>query len=77
MIYVNILNILDNIGKQLHVWEFQMISSKIEELMDQEKMHLNSSANIIDEARQKQLLQQDEEEDFLDEGKYSLKLWEH
>lgn len=47
----------------------QMLGSRLEELMNQDA---NQQTNIVsmmtDESKQRQLVQEDEEEDFLDEG---------
>lgn len=47
-----------------------MIGNKLEEMLNEDKQ-LESSINalVLDENKQKELLTQDEEEDFLDEGK--------
>ena len=48
-----------------------MLGSRISDMLDQElsQQQAGSVAFVTDEGRQKQLLQEDEEEDFLDEGK--------
>ena len=45
-----------------------MLGSRIEELLASE-MEANFAAVMPDEAKQRQLLLEDEEEDFMDEGK--------
>ena len=45
---------------------FQMLGTRLEELLEQESQ--NVSSLVTDEARQRQLVLEDEEEDFMDEG---------
>ncbi len=52
-----------------------MLGSRLEEIFAEEHFRGCQAATIItDEAIQRQLLQEDEEEDFLDEGKIFLAL---
>lgn len=44
-----------------------MLGSRIEEMLDAES-HNNIVSMVTDEAKQRQLLLEDEDEDFLDEG---------
>ena len=46
-----------------------MLGSRISDMLDQELSQLQQQGPATDESRQKQLLQEDEEEDFLDEGR--------
>ena len=49
-----------------------MLGSRISDMLDQElsqQQAVGGVALVTDESRQKQLLQEDEEEDFLDEGR--------
>ncbi len=49
-----------------------MLGSRIEELLADEVEANGSFAVITDEAKQRQLLLEDEEEDFMDEGKIAF-----
>ena len=49
-----------------------MLGSRIEELLESEMEANGGFAVITDEAKQRQLLLDDEEEDFMDEGKIKL-----
>merc|ERR1719376_1202809 len=59
-------------GKLFHQWA-EMLGTRISEMLDVEMEEQGGSAAamhafVTDETRQKQLLQEDEEEDFLDEA---------
>ena len=62
-------------SKENEVLFLQMLGSRISDMLDQElsQQQAGSVAFVTDESRQKQLLQEDEEEDFLDEGK--IRIW--
>lgn len=46
-----------------------MLGCRLEEMVNEDKAHQNQILNLVtDESKQKELLMQDEEEDFLDEG---------
>jgi hypothetical protein len=48
---------------------FQAIGNRLEEMLTEDKKHLETVAGLVTDAEgQRELLQQDEEEDFLDEG---------
>lgn len=48
---------------------FQAIGNRLEEMLTEDKKYIDNVANIVtDPDGQRDLLQQDEEEDFLDEG---------
>lgn len=50
-----------------------MLGARLEEMINEDKQLENSIAAIMtDETKQKELLVQDEEEDFLDEGAYAF-----
>ncbi|XP_055382818.1 protein unc-80 homolog isoform X2 [Condylostylus longicornis] len=60
-------------GKMFHQWA-ELLGSRLEELLFEEKLHfenINNSINDLD--KQKDLLQQDEEEDYLDESSVNSK----
>lgn len=59
-------------GKMFHQWA-EVIGQRLEEMLNDDK-HLEPQilAMVTDEQKQKELLVQDEEEDFLDEGKMQL-----
>ena len=49
--------------------DFQMLGSRLEEISAEEQFRgCQANSLITDESIQRQLLQEDEEEDFLDEG---------
>lgn len=51
----------------------EVIGMRLEELVANEKQeHSAIDASLNDHDKQNELIQQDEEEDFLDEGKYEL-----
>lgn len=47
---------------------FQMLGARMEELMEAEQQSQSAVSMVTDEFKQRQLLMEDEEEDFLDEG---------
>lgn len=53
-----------------------MLGSRIEELLAEETEANGGFAVITDEAKQRQLLLEDEEEDFMDEGTKSCYIYE-
>ncbi len=53
---------------------FQLLGSRIEEMMLAAEQ--NASTSVPDEARQRQLLAEDEDEDFMDEGRKMFKIME-
>jgi hypothetical protein len=47
----------------------QALGSRLEEMVQEDKQHVaNIVSMVTEESRQKELLMEDEEEDFLDEG---------
>jgi hypothetical protein len=47
----------------------QALGSRLEEMVHEDKQHVaNIVSMVTEECRQKELLMEDEEEDFLDEG---------
>jgi hypothetical protein len=47
----------------------QALGARLEEMVQEDKQHVaNIVSMVTDESRQKELLVEDEEEDFLDEG---------
>lgn len=56
-------------GKMFHQWA-EVLGARLEEMINEDK-HLEGqiSAMVMDDTKQKELLTQDDEEDFLDEGK--------
>lgn len=55
-------------GKLFYQWA-EAIGSRLEEMLNEDKQLENSiNTLVLDESKQKDLLIQDEEEDFLDEG---------
>jgi hypothetical protein len=47
----------------------QALGSRLEEMLQEDKQHVaNIVSMVTEECRQKELLMEDEEEDFLDEG---------
>ena len=64
------LNIFDSCSQTPNLFKhvislFQMLGTRIEEMLLQEQ---HSASLVNDESKQRQLLLEDEEEDFLDEG---------
>lgn len=48
---------------------FQALGNRLEEMLVEDKKHIETVTNLVMDADgQRELLQQDEEEDFLDEG---------
>ncbi|KAL4711404.1 hypothetical protein ACJJTC_016158, partial [Scirpophaga incertulas] len=59
-------------GKLFYQWA-EAISNRLEEMLVEDKKHLETVANLVtDPDGQRELLQQDEEEDFLDEASIRL-----
>lgn len=59
-------------GKMFYQWG-EVIGMRLEEMLIKEKQnHDKIDAALNDPDKQSELVQQDEEEDFLDEGKCSL-----
>lgn len=55
-------------GKMFYQWA-EALGSRLEEMVNEDRTLEHSiTALVTDEAKQKELLLQDEEEDFLDEG---------
>lgn len=52
---------------------FKAIGNRLEEMLVEDKKHIDQVVNLVsDPDGQRELLQQDEEEDFLDEGIFYL-----
>lgn len=48
---------------------FQAIGNRLEDMLNEDRKHIDTVVNLVnDPDGQRELLQQDEEEDFLDEG---------
>lgn len=55
-------------GKMFHQWA-EVVGQRLEEMINEDKQSESQiSAMVMDEVKQKELLMQDDEEDFLDEG---------
>ena len=54
-----------------------MLGSRIEAMLEQETANSNNVSMVTDEAKQRQLLTEDEDEDFLDEGTHYVHSLEH
>jgi protein unc-80 len=55
-------------GKMFYQWA-EAVGARLEDMILQDKQHVTNIVTMVtDEAKQKELLLQDEEEDFLDEG---------
>lgn len=51
----------------------EAVGARLEDMILQDKQHVTNIVTMVtDEAKQKELLLQDEEEDFLDEGVYNF-----
>lgn len=59
-------------GKMFYQWA-EALGARLEEMVNEDRTLEHSiTALVTDEAKQKELLLQDEEEDFLDEGEYHM-----
>ena len=55
-----------------------MLGARLEELLDEEEQNQNNVVSMVtDEFKQRQLLLEDEEEDFLDEGEIEREFCRH
>lgn len=62
-------------GKMFYQWG-EVIGMRLEEMLAREKQNYDKlDASLNDPDKQNELMQQDEEEDFLDEGKISQELF--
>ncbi|XP_017847563.1 protein unc-80 homolog [Drosophila busckii] len=60
--------LLRNAGKMFHQWA-EMLGARLEEILFTERLQYEAlNASLTDPEKQRELLQQDEEEDFLDEA---------
>lgn len=56
-------------GKMFYQWG-EAIAGRLEEMMQEDKQHMQQVVSLVtDPEKAKELLKQEEEEDFLDEGK--------
>ena len=61
-------------SRRLFSFSLQMLGSRIEAMLEQETANGNNVSMVTDEAKQRQLLTEDEDEDFLDEGTNTYKM---
>lgn len=54
------------------------IGAKLEQLMSEDKQNMDSVVNVMsDENKQRDAVVEDEEEDFLDDGVYTISFWQN